>query len=328
VSNRPAIGTPSFSTAAGKSDILSSSPTGLHGRTEHQGATVVVLYHPSAEDIAHMALLAESGHRVIAIINAITSDLEAALPVLEGLTFIRNTQNAGLARALNQGLSAADEAGVRYVLLLDQDSRPAVNMIDQLIAAAARIEGDGRSLACVAPMLYDKKFGAIDATTMATEVISTGTFATSGTLITQHGWRIVGPMWDELFIDGIDHEWCFRARSQGLETVQLPGIVMEHDMGEDAVNFFGRFKPIHRSPNRHYFIIRNTIWLLRRPYIPIRWRLSEAAKLAYRIPAYVWFSIDRLRSIKNLAGAIVDGIGHVDTHQPMGGSRTRLAETT
>lgn len=83
---------------------------------------------------------------------------------------------------------------------------------------------------------------------------------------------------------------------------------MEHDMGEGAVSVFGRFKPIHRSAVRHYFIIRNTLWLARKHYIPLRWRMSEVLKLAYRAPAYLFFSSDRARSARNVMRAVADGL--------------------
>ena len=274
-------------------------------------AIVVVLYHPDKEDLANLARLTEWGARVVAVINAIGDKDRALLPT-DGVQVIDNPGNLGLARALNQGIGAAVDAGSRYILLLDQDSRPTRDMFDALLTAAVRIEEEGRTLACVAPLLRDRKAAA-----GMGDHAGSASFATSGTMLTRASWDQVGPMWESLFIDGIDHEWCFRARARGFETVLVREAVMEHDMGEDGINLLGRYRPLHRSPVRHYFIVRNTLWLAGKRHIPARWRLSELIKLAYRIPSYVLASSDRARTVRNVAAAIVDGFGRTNRRQPV-----------
>lgn len=271
-------------------------------------ATVVVLFRPGPDDIANLTRMADWGQDVVAVVNAYDEALSKRLPANNRIFYIRNLENLGLARALNQGLAAAMERGADYVLLLDQDSRPDATMRSRLVAAAAELEAAGRRIGCVAPALIDRKLAGANVGSSDLHRPTRGTLATSGTLIPQAAWHQIGPMWEDLFIDGIDHEWCFRARNRGFETVVSPGIVMEHDMGEGAINFFGRFKPIHRSAVRHYFIVRNTLWLAGRNYIPLRWRVSELLKLVYRMPAYLFFSTDRARSARNLARALVDGL--------------------
>lgn len=274
-------------------------------------AIVVVLYHPNADDLANLSRLADWGVHVVAVVNAIKDEDRSLLPASRAQV-VNNPRNLGLARALNQGIGAAIESGSRYVLLLDQDSRPTRETFDALLAAAARIEGEGRLLACVAPLLRDRKSTA-DTGDHAGGV----SFATSGTMLTRVGWERVGPMWEPLFIDGIDHEWCFRARSRGLETVLVREAVMQHDMGEEGINLLGRYRPLHRSPVRHYFIVRNTLWLAREPHISARWRFGELVKLGYRIPSYVLASSDRVRTIGSIVAAVADGIGRTNRRQPV-----------
>ena len=275
-------------------------------------AIVVVLFHPSDDDLANLSWLAAWGAPVFAVINAIAPSLRDALP-LRAVQVIENRHNLGLARGLNQGIGAAIGKGAEFVLLLDQDSRPAREMFDTLLGAAKAIKDDGRPLACVAPLLRDRK--ATGATNDLTG--EEASFATSGTMLTRAAWDRVGAMWEPLFIDGIDHEWCFRARKRGMETVLVRNAVLTHDMGEDGINLFGRFRPVHRSPLRHYFIVRNTLWLARERHIEARWRWREVAKLSYRVPSYILASSDRPRTLGYLAAAIVDGIGRTTRWQPI-----------
>jgi GT2 family glycosyltransferase len=50
---------------------------------------------------------------------------------------ILNSENTGLAAAQNQGIKQAMVFGCDWVLLLDQDSLPAEDMVDSLMSAAA-----------------------------------------------------------------------------------------------------------------------------------------------------------------------------------------------
>jgi rhamnosyltransferase len=279
-------------------------------------AVAVVLYHPSDGDLHNVTELAAWGLHVVVAVNAISEAQRAKLPSGPGVSVIVNSGNLGLARALNQAVGTAIDQGADFVLMLDQDSRPTVDMLDHLVTAATTIEAEGRALACVAPLLRDRK-AVVENGSSATDIAGGLTFATSGTMLTRRAWLTVGPMWEPLFIDGIDHEWCFRAQAAGFENVLVTNAVMVHDMGEDAINVMGRFRPVHRSPVRHYFIVRNTLWLSRKGHIPIRWRLSELLKLGYRVPSYVMFSTDKPRTISNIAAAIVDGVGRTNRHQPV-----------
>lgn len=279
-------------------------------------AVAVVLFYPSDSDLDNVRKLATWGVHVVAVVNAISDEQRVKLPSQPGMSVIVNSANLGLARALNQAVGIAIDTGAHFVLMLDQDSRPTPEMMDGLAAAATAIESEGRSLACVAPLLRDRK-AALDDGTSSDDIAGGATFATSGTMLTRKAWFAVGPMWEQLFIDGIDHEWCFRARGSGFETVLVTDAVMSHDMGEGAINIMGRFRPIHRSPVRHYFIVRNTFWLARKQYIPIRWRLSELVKLGYRIPSYIVFSTRKCLTVRNIFAAIADGIRQTNRHQPV-----------
>jgi rhamnosyltransferase len=83
---------------------------------------------------------------------------------------------------------------------------------------------------------------------------------------------------------------------------------MIHDMGDIGINYWGQYKPIHRSPIRHYYIIRNTLYLVRLTYVPIRWKLVELLKTFRRIMAYLVFSSDRLASVRLIFLGIFDGL--------------------
>ena len=91
-------------------------------------------------------------------------------------------------------------------------------------------------------------------------------------------------MREDLFIDHVDLEWGVRARKAGWRLVAVPGAKLTHSLGDDVVRLPGRDQPVHvHSPIRNYYILRNTIALVRTSLLPGKWRVRYcywAAKYA------------------------------------------------
>ena len=81
----------------------------------------------------------------------------------------------------------------------------------------------------------------------------------SGTLMPASALRTIGLMQENLFIDWVDLEWCWRASNQhGYQTICTGDVVVEHTMGDGSVQFLGKKVSI-RSPLRHYYMVRNAV---------------------------------------------------------------------
>jgi rhamnosyltransferase len=70
----------------------------------------------------------------------------------------------------------------------------------------------------------------------------------------------VGLMDEKLFIDWVDIEWCWRARARGYVIIGCADIVIQHYLG-NTLKKFGLKSYYIRSPIRHYYMIRNAIYL-------------------------------------------------------------------
>jgi rhamnosyltransferase len=265
--------------------------------------TIIVLYKPEVEVVETIKNFASKKNVVIVVVNEASIEIIKALNGLLNVVILTNKQNVGLAIALNQGLKKAFEMNAEYTLFLDQDSKPYFGMELDLIN---EIHGCINSMIC--PTLIDikqKKQKIINESKCPSEVIG---MATSGTFLKTETALKIGFLKDELFIDGIDHEWCFRAHSLGVRLLQSNRVCMLHNMGDRGINFFGKHKPIHDNPIRHYYIVRNFFYLLYLDYVPIRWKLVELLKTVRRIPVYVLTSKDKNLTTKFIIKGIADGI--------------------
>jgi len=270
---------------------------------------VIVLFNPDVGVVDVAKGLAQFGYPVVLVVNAASPSILTALEAIQGTTVIINSQNIGLASALNMGLQQGfGQNQSKFVALFDQDSQPESFLPMQL--ALEFLEHQSESVACIGPQLVYKKQAEATYTdnNRLLDPRVPKSIPTSGTVISKEAWLSVGPMLDALFIDGIDHEWCFRAYSKSYRVLVSEHVQMLHNMGDLGLNYFGSYKPVHRSPIRHYYIVRNTLYLMKLSFLPLQWRAVECIKTLRRMVFYTAVSTNRTKTLKLIARAISDGL--------------------
>jgi rhamnosyltransferase len=263
---------------------------------------IVVLYRPQTQMINHIINLLESVDHIVVVINGSANLDLNCIQNNKDITTLYNKDNIGLAAGLNQGIDyALKKKQADYVLLLDQDSKVSSDMPRMLMEHLRRAEKLGMAPACIGPVLIDERMPSAKVANLLysdSGLIEVAAIATSGTLISRTSYMAIGPMLEKLFIDSIDYEWCFRAKSQGYRIFIAQNQRMLHNMGDKGINILGKFKPIHQSPIRHYYIIRNSLFMLKLSYVPIGWKFFEFFKNIRRVIFYIIVSSDRIATIK------------------------------
>jgi rhamnosyltransferase len=297
---------------SGPSDIEVMEAKRISHEDNHRSliGAVVILFDPPCSIAEHINALSRQFPALVVVVNEATQTVINEIKMILGVCLIENHRNLGIATALNQGLRRQfEDRSIGFVLLLDQDSRPSPDLGGQLRRAFVEAQARGLRPACVGPRLVDmKSIGIYKYPDASDELLVSRSIATSGCLISRDVFDAVGGMMECLFIDQVDHEWCFRARSTGLNIIVSAKATMAHNLGVQTVRFLGTNKAVHKSPVRHYFIIRNTLVLMSLNYIPMAWKVSEFFKTIRRIAAYIVFSSDRRMTIKAIGLAISDAL--------------------
>ena len=161
--------------------------------------------------------------------NYITRTRIAELAKEIGCEFLQLTGNLGVAAAQNRGVAKARFNLCSLVIFFDQDSKPAHGMVDALKKATYDLTAEKFIVAAVGPQLLDRRTGAytpfvrigmfsvtkITADRGGRHLIPTDFLVSSGMLIAMSALDQIGGLEEGLFIDNVDLEWCFRARSMG-----------------------------------------------------------------------------------------------------------------
>jgi rhamnosyltransferase len=292
-------------------------------------AAIIVLFEPDLS-ILEAALISVSVQTdvVYLIDNTEESSLgvEALLAkVGRNPRYFKLGANRGLAAAQNIGIRECIKDGHSHVLLLDQDSIPPNDLVEKLLQAEETLVALGRQVAAVGPVSVDRKSGSLSrairygwfrARTFQIEPsnpdsIESDWLISSGSLIRLSVFAFVGTMNEALFIDWVDAEWGLRAKKMGLQCFISSRAVMEHSIGDESRDFFGRRFNLH-SITRNYYAVRNSTYLLKPKVMGWKWVTAMAVRIPRYIVVHTWFSKSPWRSFRVMAIGVIDGIrGHL-----------------
>jgi rhamnosyltransferase len=273
----------------------------------------VVLYNHPSSTISLLQDLRRQSCEIHVFINALSPDQDISIysSLSNSITFLG--ENLGLATALNAIIKVFMSSASQYLFLFDQDSRISDGYIDGMINEYQSISSLDHSIVCLAPMLIDIKHRsrlATNAILDSSHLINTAnpTAATSGCLFTQKSFSTVGVMDENLFIDGIDHDWCLRAWMSQCSIHFSTKVTLSHNMGDSFIKYGISLKPIHANPIRHYYIVRNSIYIILWKSSPIGWNLLEGFKTIRRVVGYPLLSGKKLLSLRMVVLGILHGI--------------------
>lgn len=259
---------------------------------------MVVLYHPiKAALLPKIAQLEHAVDHVVFVDNTETgfawqvTFFQQRCPQRASTeTYLNLSANYGIAKAQNLALEYIFQhfSDTDTVVFFDQDSSIEPSLPRQLAQAFDRLAQLNQGpVAAVGPSFIDERKGFVypqvnwskqgifqrfipDDTHTQQKVcalISSGMTTKVATL------KTLGLFDEALFIDYVDTDWCLRAQAKGYALYVIPTLTMHHAIGTDSVKVWGRNLSVH-SPKRRYYMIRNSLYLLKKSYVSKRLGLS------------------------------------------------------
>lgn len=259
-------------------------------------------YHITRDCLNSLRMLDYPNYEIVLVDNGSTDgSADKLAKEFPEARLIRNSMNLGFSGGNNIAIENILKSGTDYILLLNNDTVVAPNLLSELVNAARNRPQAGllnpKILYHDAPerIWYaggQYKLGQSFATHFGMGKLDNGrynelkevSFVTGCALLMRaQAVKQVGPL-DEIFFFGLeDLDWCMRARSAGFEAVYVPSAVVWHK--ESYVTKKNLGKPV-----KDFYYVRNSILLARKHFRFWHWPiffLSMAQHIGYRTLGYL-----------------------------------------
>ena len=226
----------------------------------------IVTYQPDIVRLReNLAAVLSNQHagRVIIVDNHSTeiATLRQVAATSDKIHLIENDDNTGIAHALNQIFLHARQEGCEWVLTLDQDSVLQPNILVEYECYTSQAD-----IGIVCPRIEDRNMGRQYARSdHGTEYIEQ--CITAGNLVRIEAWDKVGGFCEELFIDGVDFDFCLRIRQGGYRILRTNNVFLTQEVGHGraiALPFHHQISILNHSPLRLYYMVRNYLYIGRK----------------------------------------------------------------
>jgi rhamnosyltransferase len=272
----------------------------------------VILFNPDS-DITYQ--LIESVLQQVDVLCVIdNSPLPTVLNIpKDKLHYHHFPSNIGIAAAHNTALKDLLASGCEYALLLDQDSQIDDDFVFRLSSLLVASKINMQPLVAIGPRIIcsfseksvkprvQREILVYEDLVCVTQIIS------SGMMIDLSKIDFIGFKDETLFIDGVDHEWCWRAQTHDYMVAIADKIEMVHRLGDSRSKFAGVTYKVG-SPVRLYYQFRNILLLARRAYVPKYWKLRNLLVLPIRFFANSLLQTQKRERVTYMLCGLWDGL--------------------
>lgn len=265
-------------------------------------AGVVTLYHPNENVMSNIASFLEELDVLYVLDNTENPDesVKELFSHNEKVRYKAFGDNMGIAFAMNYALKEASDFD--FLLTMDQDSHFLPGMMKKYKNAIEAMEATPSKKVGVYSVNFDQR---IDPVVPGDKKIKVA--ITSGSVIPVKIAIKIGGFDENLFIDEVDNEFCYRVRKNGYDIIEFPSILLKHSLGNQTFHkILGfHYNTFNHNAIRKYYMTRNKIYILKK-YPQVRGIYVK--KIVKDIVKVILAEGDKAHKITNIIRGIKDGM--------------------
>ena len=270
----------------------------------------IVSYNPDIERLRlNIAAICGQVSKVYIVDNGSMnlSAINHLVVAFPNVILIANTENVGIAKALNQQCVEAYKARYNWILTLDQDTICSIRFIFLL---SRYIDREDAGIIC--PAVRYEGWDSAEIQTFSSDCEEVKACMTSGSLTRIEAWKKISGFREEYFIDFVDNEFCMKLRLAQYKIIRVNTCAMCHQLGESGVfNFLGlvKIKYTRHAPWRFYYMIRNNRVFIEeyKDHLPV---YKEYLKLWYILSKGILFAKEKRKTVHFICAGYRDGRAH------------------
>lgn len=228
---------------------------------------IIVTYNPDYALIDLINIIKNQVEKIIIIDNN-SDELNPSI-TLENIydsnvLRLKNKENYGIGKALNQGFEIAIKFGFEWVVTFDQDTKPFNNIID-IISEVYYSYPDKANIGAIGANYIYKDLKKQYQTPNFRLYEEKDVLITSGCFVPVRVFLEVEGFREDMFIDHIDEEFCLRLKKYGKVALISSKLGMVHEAGNiKKILLLGiTFSSSNHSSLRRFYMSRNHVVLIK-----------------------------------------------------------------
>lgn len=269
---------------------------------------VEVLYNPTKQEVKNINKYKKLVDYIVIVDNSDEENLQMLMQeniLNEKILYYPQGCNIGLCKALNFGVKKLEELNCKWALLIDSDSEVVTDITSVYMKIAEKNEK--KNVAIYTPVhIFDR---SRNKPYIGCKEIEWS--MTSGWCVDVEIFMKLGGFYEELFVDGLDMDYCFKTKKNGYRIVECGEAVIKHHPAETR-EFLG-IRYGFASPIRYYMQARQLIWdmLYYKKYKLLVLYMYKWAKVFLFFPS-------KIEYIKNMINGTKEGFGLYKTRRKNG----------
>ncbi|CAN5470378.1 glycosyltransferase family 2 protein [soil metagenome] len=269
-------------------------------------AGTVILYYPDINLMARIKTYINMLEVLYVVDNTESNDINIKNEILkyQKVKYLHDGKNKGIAMRLNEVAETAIKDGHSALLTMDQDSSFDLNMAQQYLDCIENFTSYKITAMFGVEFLHQPQLS-----TCTSEKVSE--LITSGSILNLDLFKNIGKFDEKLFIDYVDHEYCYRAITRGYDIIKLKNIFLQHSVGETVrkrspVSLKYTERSFHSSV-RIYYMVRNYLYVKSRynNSFPVEMKHQQKSILT-RIKNKLLYSNERFKLLRLIFRAFKD----------------------
>ena len=270
-------------------------------------AAGIVLYNPDIMRLKENINAILPQVDLIALVDNASQNIEIVESMYNkfgNVFIIKNNENLGIAKALNQIVEYCNKKNYEWVLTLDQDSVVPNNLIENYAKYLSF-----KRVAIITPKIIDRNDPLINNRIQEPKYEYIGKCISSASFINISICKEIGFFDEKMFIDLVDFEYCMRIQKANYKILRLNYIKLDHQLGDlKVLVLFGRKIFItNHSEIRVYYHARNSLYYLSKHKNYLN-KKDVYLKLLKKVVKVIAFEKSKLKKLGAVIAGIKDGI--------------------
>lgn len=271
-------------------------------------AGVVILYNPDSDVDVNIAKYVSYVSKLYIVDNTEDEqklcknrELLADILTKNNVVYLQNAENMGIAYSLNRVLKLV-EGKYQWILTMDQDSTFVEDNMPRYLKRMNILKS------CTGVISFaPKDNGYYTGVEIGDELESIWRCMTAGNIVNVEKAAAIGGWNEELFIDEVDNEFCYRAKTQGYDIYCCKDVILKHTVGDPRKCWFLWKYVIDYNHNyvRLYYIVRNQLYILK--HYP-QHRYTYLRSILKSVTKMIFFEKDRKRKCRSVYEGVKDFI--------------------